>query len=84
MDFGNMLGFAAGTLTTSALLPQFVKSVQARSTKDVSLWMLLIFCFGILLWLIYGIMIHILPIIVFNGLSFILALGMLILKIIYK
>jgi MtN3 and saliva related transmembrane protein len=84
MDFNNLLGFMAGTLTTGALLPQFVKSLQTRSTKDISSWMLVIFCFGILLWLIYGILIHSLPIIIFNALSFVLGLGMVILKISYR
>jgi MtN3 and saliva related transmembrane protein len=84
MDFNNLLGFTAGTLTTGALLPQFIKSLKSRSTKDISSWMLAAFCLGIMLWLIYGILIHSLPIILFNALSFVLGLGMVTLKIIYK
>ncbi len=84
MDFNNLLGFMAGTLTTGALLPQFIKSLQSRSTKDISLWMLVTFCSGIMLWLIYGILIHSPPIILFNALSFLLGLGMVTLKILYK
>jgi MtN3 and saliva related transmembrane protein len=84
MRFDDVVGFIAGVLTTSALIPQFLKSLRTRSTKDVSLWMLVIFCAGLFLWLIYGIMIHVLPIIIFNALSFVLALSMLILKYVHR
>ena len=84
MKFDDILGFIAGILTTTALVPQFIKSFQTRSTKDISLWMLVIFCTGVFIWLIYGILIHVLPIIIFNALSFVLALSMLILKFVHR
>ncbi len=50
----NFLGLLAGTLTTISFVPQVWQTWKTRSTKDLSLGMLLIFTLGIALWLIYG------------------------------
>ncbi|MDR4501418.1 MAG: SemiSWEET transporter [Nitrospirales bacterium] len=79
-----LLGLAAGTLTTLAFLPQLIKTWRTRSADDVSLGMLLTLCSGIILWIIYGLSIHDLPLILANGVTFILAFMILCLKIRYK
>ena len=56
MNTTTIIGFITATLTTLAFLPQFLKTVKTKSTKDISLGMYVIFCAGILLWLIYGIL----------------------------
>jgi MtN3 and saliva related transmembrane protein len=64
-----LLGLIAGAFTTFASLPQIVYALKARSMKDVSLVTLSMLAFGIFLWLCYGIVIHALPVIVWNLLS---------------
>jgi MtN3 and saliva related transmembrane protein len=84
MDSAQLIGLAAGTLTTIAFVPQVVKTYQSKSAKDLSLAMFLIFCTGIVLWLIYGIAINDLPVIIANSLTLALSSLLLIFKLIYK
>jgi MtN3 and saliva related transmembrane protein len=84
MDYVAILGFAAGTLTTIALIPQVTKAWKTKLTRDVSLGWAIALTLGISLWWLYGILIGSLPIIVTNFITFILALTVLILKIKYK
>ena len=84
MNSITILGLVAATLTTSAFLPQMIKTWQSKSAKDVSLGMLITFCTGVFLWLIYGLYIQALPIIIANSLTLIFNLIILWLKIKYE
>lgn len=80
----NALGWIAGILTTIAFFPQVLKTWASKSAKDVSLVMMITFCIGVLLWLLYGIAIHAMPVIACNAVTLVLALLIVILKIKYK
>ncbi|WP_199247414.1 SemiSWEET transporter [[Phormidium] sp. ETS-05] len=84
MDYITILGFVAATCTTVAFLPQVMKTWQSKSAKDVSSGMLIFFCIGISLWLVYGLLIKAAPVIIANFLTLILNLVILYLKIKYK
>lgn len=84
MDFITILGLVAGTLTTIAFLPQLIKIWKSKSAKDVSIEMLIVFCIGVFLWLVYGIYLQALPIIIANLLTLIFNLVILGLKIRYR
>lgn len=73
MELITLLGLAAGTLTTIAFLPQLIKTWKSRSAADISGVMLITFCMGLLLWLIYGVFIQSLPVILANGVTLVLA-----------
>ena len=79
-----IIGLAAAMLTTGAFLPQVIRVVKTRSTHDISLAMFVLFCTGIFLWLIYGILIKDMPIIIANAATFILATIILIYKFRFK
>lgn len=79
-----ILGLAAGSCTTIAFLPQVIKTWKSGSAKDLSLGMFSFFCFGVLLWLIYGIVINDVPVIVANLLTLVLASSLLFFKLRYK
>jgi MtN3 and saliva related transmembrane protein len=81
MNFITIIGLVAATLTTTAFLPQAIKSWRTKSAKDLSLGMFAIFCTGVFLWLIYGLLNHDLPIILSNAMTLVLALTILVLKI---
>lgn len=83
-EFIDFLGLVAGTLTTIAFLPQLYKTWKTKSAQDVSLVMMITFCIGVFLWLIYGLAIHAMPVVVANAVTLILALLILVLKIKYK
>ena len=78
------IGFFAAFCTTVAFLPQAIKVYKSKSTKDISLYMFLIFTIGVLSWLIYGIIISDLPIIFANAITLILSFFILIYKIKHK
>lgn len=84
MDSITILGLVAATLTTVAFLPQLIKTWKSKSAKDVSLGMLITFCIGVFLWLIYGIYLQALPIILANLLTLIFNLIILGFKIKYR
>lgn len=79
-----VLGLIAGTLTTVAFLPQMLKTYQSKSAKDVSLVMLVIFCTGVSLWLVYGFFRRDLAILLANAVTLIFNLGIVYLKLKYK
>jgi MtN3 and saliva related transmembrane protein len=83
MDVVTALGLVAGTLTTGAFVPQVVRTWRTKSTKDLSLPMLASFSTGVLCWLLYGIWIDSLPIVITNGITFVLAGTNLVLKLRY-
>ncbi len=84
MDSITIIGLCAASFTTFAFLPQLIKTIKLKQTKDLSLMMYLVFVIGIVLWLIYGINKNDLPIILANIVSLLLSGTVLVLKIIYK
>lgn len=74
MTTTTMLGYAAGSMTTLAFVPQVVRTLKTRSARDLSWGMLLIFILGVILWLVYGVSLDSWPIIVCNAVTLILNL----------
>ncbi|TDU40455.1 MtN3 and saliva related transmembrane protein [Gelidibacter sediminis] len=72
MTFEEIIGILAGVLTTVAVLPQIIKAIKTREVEDVSPYMFIILCCGVGLWTVYGILKEDWPIIVTNGISFVL------------
>lgn len=80
----DLIGAAAGTLTTAAFVPQVLKTWRAKSAKDLSLGTFSLFSLGVLLWLTYGLWTRDLAVTVSNALTLLLALAMLVMKIRFK
>jgi MtN3 and saliva related transmembrane protein len=76
-----IVGIAAGVLTTAAFLPQLIRVIKTKHTKDLSLVTFVLFSLGVLLWLIYGVLLKELPIILANALTLLFAVMILIMKI---
>ena len=79
-DVRDIVGYAAGLLATAAFVPQVAKSFKARSTPDISLGMYLLFCAGVGLWLLYGLLISSWPVVASNAVTLALSGAVLILK----
>ena len=77
----DLIGAAAGTLSTVAFVPQAWRIWKTRSARDLSLPMYLIFTSGVALWLVYGLLLGAVPIIVCNGLTLLLAGAVLAMKL---
>ena len=74
-----LIGSGAAVLTMFGFVPQILKIYKTQSVADVSLVMLLQFCLGMLLWMLYGLHIHDNILIVANIVSFsslIVAIGL--------
>ena len=61
-----LLGLIAGTLTGIAAIPQVVRTLRTRHTRDISVWQPLLLSIGVALWIVYGMLIHNLPLILTN------------------
>jgi len=77
------LGLLAGLLTTIAFIPQVWKCWKTKKTRDISLLMTLLFAVGVALWLMYGLILKNPPIILWNIVTLILVLMLLVLKLKY-
>jgi MtN3 and saliva related transmembrane protein len=84
MNTIQIIGLVAGGLTTTAFLPQVIKTWKSKSAKDLSLGMFLLFSLGVALWLVYGIMVQDVPVIAANLLTLMLASTMLFFKFRFK
>ena len=72
MDSITLLGLVAATCTTVAFLPQVLKNWRTKSAGDLSFGTFGLFTTGVVLWLVYGALIHNLPIIVSNVVTLVL------------
>jgi MtN3 and saliva related transmembrane protein len=80
--FFQVLGYIAATSTTIAFVPQMISIFKTRDTRSISLGMYLIFVFGVICWLAYGIYKVDWPIIVANAVSVVLSSIILVFKIV--
>jgi MtN3 and saliva related transmembrane protein len=75
-----VFGYAAAACTTLAFAPQAVRVWRTRSAGDISLSMYVIFICGIVMWAVYGLRIHSMPVIVANSATLLLAGSVLVAK----
>ncbi|OAN48436.1 hypothetical protein A6A05_15260 [Magnetospirillum moscoviense] len=73
MTLIDVVGTIAATLTTIAFLPQVIKTLRTRRTRDISTSMWSLFSAGVALWLVYGLLLMAWPIIIANILTLVLA-----------
>lgn len=81
VDLTEAVGSAAALLTTLAFVPQVVKTLKTRHTRDISLSMWVMFSAGVALWLAYGILLTAWPVIAANAATLVLALIVLAVKV---
>lgn len=80
-DWTTLIGLTAAICTTSSFLPQVIKTLRSKRTKDISLLMYAFLTMGLFLWLVYGFILKDFPLILANGVSCSLAMCVLLLKI---
>ena len=84
MNVTTLIGLIAGVFTTLAFLPQVIKTWRTRSTEDLSAGTFTLFCTGVLLWLLYGILINDLPVILANSVTLLLVISMLVMIFVFR
>jgi MtN3 and saliva related transmembrane protein len=78
-----LLGFIGGALTTLGFIPQVERLIKMKSAREISLPFTLSFLIGVACWLIYGIILKLFPVILWNGVSLCLMFVMLYIKVKY-
>ncbi|MCX6791164.1 MAG: SemiSWEET transporter [Candidatus Gribaldobacteria bacterium] len=79
----SLLGLLAGVLTTASAIPQVVKTIKTKQTKDLSLGTYVLVTIGVGLWLVYGFLLHDIPLILANIASVFLNFLILLFKLKY-
>jgi MtN3 and saliva related transmembrane protein len=69
-----LLGYTAGILTLVNMLPQIIRTDRTKHAKDISYLMIITYSLSMLFWVIYAYFINSWPIIITNGIAFILSL----------
>lgn len=76
-----IIGYISALLTTAAYVPQVAKVARHRHTKSLSLGMYCLLSCGIAGWLVFGLMIKSPSLIFANGLSLLMVLFILGMKL---
>ncbi len=83
MFYFEFLGFLAGALTTFALIPQIIRLFKLKSAHEISLPFTLVTLTGAICWLVYGILLSIMPLIEWNSVTSVLLILILWAKLKY-
>jgi len=78
-----ILGWVAGAIVTTSLIPQIIRVFKLKSAREISLVFTTLMFAGILLWLGYGIALGYLPVIVWNAIGTVLTAMLLAAKLRY-
>jgi MtN3 and saliva related transmembrane protein len=78
-----ILGYAAGAITSLTFLPQVLKTYKEKSAKDISLNMFLIAAINQTMWIVYGVLVENTVIILTNAVVLTMSLIMIFFKLKY-
>lgn len=84
MVSADVIGFAAGILTSINIIPQIVQSLKTKKVEDLSLTMFVVYDIGLALWVTYGVLIGSWPVIIMDGFACLSSLLMTYLKVRYN
>jgi MtN3 and saliva related transmembrane protein len=80
MHMISTIGYLAAILTTAAYIPQVWKIYKTKDTRGLSAGMYALLVGGLGLWLAYGILLNDWPLIIANGITFLCAGYILVVK----
>jgi MtN3 and saliva related transmembrane protein len=84
MQIEEIIGIAAGVLTSTSMLPQLAKLIKEKKAEAISPAMLIVLICGLSLWAYYGFLKNDLPIIITNLFAWLVNVTLLILRQIYR
>jgi len=76
-----VIGYLAAAASMSSFAPQAVKIIRSRETKDISVGMYLLTVSAFALWLAYGILQQQWPLVISNGVCFLLSVFILVMTL---
>ncbi len=83
MSSYEFLGIIGGVFTTFAVVPQIIRVYKLKSAREISLIFTSSMLLGIIIWLLYGIMLGLISIVVWNSIGIVLNSCLLFVKIKY-
>ena len=81
MFWTEFLGFLAGALITFSYIPQVIRLFRLKSAREISLLFTALLIAGLIVWLIYGVMLGLVPVIVWNSIGIVMGVVLLYAKI---
>jgi len=84
IDSIEIIGLIAAILTTSAYLPQVIKTWKVKDVESLSLTMYVVMFSGVMMWLTYGILQNSISIVLANIVTGVLTLTLIFLKLKYR
>ena len=73
-----------GTIMSLAYIPQALKIIKNKSSKNISLFTFIVLWVGVIIWLLYGLSISNLPVIIANAVGLLGISFVIICYVIYK
>lgn len=85
MEFiGEFLGYLAGICTAIVFLPQTIQTIKTKNVESLSLITYIIYCTGMVSWILYGVYLSSVQMMLFNAISLFFALIILYMIIVHK
>ena len=79
-----LIGYIAGICTATSFIPQAIKTFRSKDVESLSLIMYLIFNFGMLCWVVYGVYLQSVQMVLFNVICLCFSLPILCMIIFFK
>ena len=83
MQLAEALGLVAGALVTCSMIPQLIRIFKLRSAREISMLFTVLLLLGMVIWLAYGILLGLLPVILWNLIGALLVATLLYAKLKY-
>jgi MtN3 and saliva related transmembrane protein len=77
MVFADYLGLVAGGIVTLGIVPQVIRIYKLKSAHDISALFNLALLSGMIMFLIYGIILNLFPLILWNSVGMLLLIALL-------
>lgn len=84
MPWIEYVGLFGAFLSAITFIPQVLQAWKTKSVGDLSLGMLLIVFTSVIVWLVYGVYLHLLPVIIANAIIFVLSVVLLYFKFTFR
>jgi len=84
MELNDLIGYFAAALTTLSFVPQAWHTFTTRDVRGISLGMYSAFTLGVTLWLVYGLLLRVWPIVLANAITLALAAAILVMKLRFR
>ena len=66
---GEFFGYLAGICTAIVFVPQSIQTIKTKDVSGISIASYIIYCIGMISWIVYGVYLHSVQMIIFNTIS---------------